>query len=184
MEFWNDYYQSERFRNELESLPEHFPCAGECSHTKVPPELRVLMDDNAETRSRVERLLSPELRCTWFGLSLISMTLHSHFGEQYGDWSDKKFCPVPVANVGFGCVHGVLPFWIVTRLPFPADKQETFPLFFEQTLLGEAAQITSIPKKNIEAKMLADRDLQKINIPKIAVEILHVLTRPCQEDLR
>jgi hypothetical protein len=99
MESWHDYYRSDRFRNELRSLPVLFPSASECPHTGVPAGLRVLLDDDALTRDRVQALLAPELRCAWFGLCLVSMTLHSRFGRQAGAWAERIFCPIPEANV-------------------------------------------------------------------------------------
>lgn len=176
MEFWNDYYRGDRFRNELRSLPDLFPCAVECPHTGVPVGLRVLLDDDAVTRGRVQAVLPPELRCAWFGLCLMSMTLHSRFRQHAGAWARRIFCPIPVANVGLGCVHGTLPLWMVEQTGLAAVPEADFPRFFAETILPEAAEVTSIPAEAIAAKLLGEKAFRQSHIPRLVAGIMSVLS--------
>ncbi len=177
MEFWHDYYRSDRFRNELRSLPGLFPPASECPHTGVPAGLRVLLDDDALTRDRVQALLAPELRCAWFGLCLVSMTLHSRFARQAGAWAERIFCPIPVANVGMGCVHGTLPLWMMEQPGLPAAAEADFPRFFAETIVPEAAEITSIPGNAIAAKLLGGPDFRQKPLPRLVAAIMDFLPK-------
>lgn len=168
MSFWNTYITSDRFRAEIAALPRQFPCTQECTHSGVPIELRVLLDDNSETRNRAEAGLAPELRCCWFGLSLLAMTLHSRFTPQYVAWAQENYCPIPMANVGFGCVHGTLPMWIVARLKLPPEVLAAFPAFFVESILAEAEIVTTIPKTMIIQPMLSYEGFRVGHLPRFA----------------
>jgi hypothetical protein len=174
---WSDYYGSERFLEELRSLPRLFPCSSECPHTGVPANLRVLLDNNADTRQRTDELLPWELRCCWYARALITMILQRKFPEAHQAWVLEVFCPIPVANVGFGCVHGNLPHWLVRKIRVPSELRERFSAFFEETILGDCTRITGLGAGQIASTILADRDFQTNRLPDFGQQIADVLSR-------
>jgi len=155
MNNWSNYFHNQ-FREELNRfsstrIPEHH-----CEHCKAPKERRCLIDEKFLIRE------TQNFRFAWYGVSLYEQGIFKYFSKVYEKWvSNTSGYPIPVSDIGFGCVRVVAPY----RLLSPTDKESEwldYVKFWLEYTEHTFEEMTRIAPSLFFSAIRSDRDVVAI----------------------
>jgi hypothetical protein len=154
MSNWSKYFHNQ-FWEELREfsstrIPEHH-----CEHCKAPQERRCLIDEKFLDQQQ-------NFRFAWYGVTLYEQGLFTYFPEAHERWiSHRGSYPLPVENIGMGCVRVVAPL----RLLSPSDNESEwldYVKFWLEYTEHTFEEMTSIAPSSFFGAIRSDRDLVAI----------------------
>jgi len=152
---WNRYFYH-TFPAELREFASKWRPQHHCPHCQAPKHRRALVDGDHLSE------LSHPARFCWYALTLIDQGMFTHFRASSDRWVKATGgYPLPVANIGFGCVAVTIPAYLLK----PTDSLEDWSTFLEFWLDELDAKLHSFtgvtPTAFFEA-VRTDRDMLKL----------------------
>ena len=152
MSNWSKYFHNQ-FWEELREfsstrIPEHH-----CEHCKAPQERRCLIDEKFLIQQ------TQNFRFAWYGVTLYEQGLFTYFPEAHERWiSHRGSYPLPVENIGMGCVRVVAPRRHLSNNDNPQEWMKFVKFWLKETE-NHFELITCIHPNLFFKQLINDNDL-------------------------
>ena len=171
---WQDFFEGE-FQVRLKDILARFPCDSDCEHCRAPMELRVLLPKHRGLRNLLPDELIEPFFCCWYGMVLVSQGVHQLFPESSTKWSQATFCPLPVENIGMGCVRVRDAQDLLSIISIPQQRWGDFILFFSSVILRDLEKVTEISPESFMAVLRSARIRENNSSHPLEAQLLGVL---------
>lgn len=144
--YYNDFPEELR-RFSLTRIPEHH-----CEHCQAPPRRRCLINKNFPLE------MPNNFRFAWYGITLYDQGLFKYFPLANPRWvSNTGGYPLPVEEIGFGCVRVVAPAKLLSTTD-PENHWREYVAFWLQETANRFENMTGVTPAAFFDAIGTDRD--------------------------
>lgn len=153
---WLNYLDGP-YQAATKAICERFRSKFRCSHCAAPYRMRVSLPKDQDLSGFVPDMDLQQFLACWYGLLLVSQGLHKSFRNVHPDWEREVFCPLPVHEIGEGCVRVSPSHWLLRNIEIGPAAWDVFVAFFHERILADMKRITGVKPAELMKAIYRDR---------------------------